>query len=189
MGAAERINPQDIIGNQYGKWTVVDYVEKKGPHHLFRCRCACGNERIIPLNNLKRGLSRSCGHCIKPQIIQEDNCFRYVCTNGGSFLFDVEDYETVVQHHWSVNKAGYFVCEDNGKRLYLHRMLLDVGEEMCVDHINGDKCDNRRSNLRISTQKQNTHNSALMRNNTSGYKGVSFHQQAGKYEAYVTVDY
>jgi hypothetical protein len=52
-----------------------------------------------------------------------------------------------------------------------------------IDHINGDPLDNRWSNLREATQSQNNWNTRLSRNNTSGYKGVSWHKGERKWDA------
>ena len=57
---------------------------------------------------------------------------------------------------------------------------------MVIDHIDGDATNNAIKNLRLCTQKENSRNCRLPKNNTSGYKGVSF--QAGGYRAYITVD-
>ena len=58
-----------------------------------------------------------------------------------------------------------------------------------MDHINGNRNDNRRSNLRICSAKENTRNQKLRSNNTTGYKGVSYDQRRKKYIASITVDY
>lgn len=55
--------------------------------------------------------------------------------------------------------------------------------ETDVDHINGDRSDNRWSNLRLASRSQNNCNSGRRRNNTSGHKGVRFHKKAGKWMA------
>lgn len=54
-----------------------------------------------------------------------------------------------------------------------------------IDHINGDRADNRISNLRIVSNKQNQENVGRKANNTSGYRGVSFYRKSGKYEAHI----
>lgn len=59
---------------------------------------------------------------------------------------------------------------------------------MVVDHINGDKSDNRRSNLRVCTQAQNCANSKRPVSNISGYKGVHFYKQYGKYSVKLQVN-
>ncbi len=54
----------------------------------------------------------------------------------------------------------------------MHRLLLCPPMEMQIDHVNGNKLDNRKSNLRTCTASENQHNQGLQINNTSGYKGV-----------------
>lgn len=56
---------------------------------------------------------------------------------------------------------------------------------MFVDHINHNKLDNRRCNLRICTETQNNMNKCFDSRNTSGYKGVSWHKSARKWFAYI----
>ena len=59
----------------------------------------------------------------------------------------------------------------------MHRQILGLsfGDKSCVDHINCDKLDNRKSNLRICNRTQNNHNIGLSKRNKSGVKGVSHH--------------
>lgn len=73
------------------------------------------------------------------------------------------------------NSQGYLRVGLNGKRYYLHRVVWYIyyGEEpLHIDHINGDKSDNRLSNLRSVTNQQNMFNRTGHEDNTSGYKGV-----------------
>ena len=56
-----------------------------------------------------------------------------------------------------------------------------------IDHINGDRADNRIANLREATQSQNVQNSRKRRNNTSGYKGVTWHEPLRKWRARISV--
>ena len=56
-----------------------------------------------------------------------------------------------------------------------------------VDHVNGDGLDCRRINMRSGTQSQNLANRSASRNNTSGYKGVSFDRSRGSYQALIGV--
>ncbi len=59
---------------------------------------------------------------------------------------------------------------------------------MVVDHINGDRTDNRRCNLRLCTNKENVRNARVASHNTTGYKGVSYNKRRKKYESRITVD-
>ncbi len=105
-----------------------------------------------------------------PQQIPLANCT--ACT-----LVDDTDFAFLSQWRWRKNNKGYVVRSEtvNGQRVYLnlHRVLLNALRGLYVDHINGNKLDNRRSNLRLCTQSQNQANRRLHRNNSSGFKGVT----------------
>jgi hypothetical protein len=60
--------------------------------------------------------------------------------------------------------------------------------EQDIDHRNGDKTDNRADNLRLATPQQNQFNRARNRNNTAGYKGVTYHPGTQKWTARIKVD-
>lgn len=74
---------------------------------------------------------------------------------------------------------------------WMHRVILSriLGRELTrhevVDHIDGDGLNNRRSNLRLATQMQNASNRKLNKNNTSGYKGVSWDTKTDKWVAQI----
>lgn len=86
----------------------------------------------------------------------------------GEALINKEDLNIVKQHKWYLNK-GYCATMIKGKFTFLHQFLAGKGH----DHVNRNKLDNRRINLRKATQQQNVYNTGLRKNNTSGYKGVS----------------
>jgi hypothetical protein len=70
--------------------------------------------------------------------------------------------------------------------MWLHRMIIDVPGGMMVDHINGNRLDNRRCNLRVCTNRQNCQNQTIARkDNTSGYKGVSYSRRHRKWRAWI----
>lgn len=71
----------------------------------------------------------------------------------------------------------------------LHRVIMDAPVGMDVDHINGNPLDNRRSNLRICTHKENSRNTKLAKNNTSGAIGVRWDKTKNKWLARIKVDY
>jgi hypothetical protein len=85
---------------------------------------------------------------------------------------------------------GYLECSLDSKRYYLHRLawfyVYKVWPSDNIDHINGNKSDNRLVNLRQATQSQNMHNRNKYKNNTSGYKGVTWHKQYKKWNAQIT---
>lgn len=91
-------------------------------------------------------------------------------------------------------KHNYVVRRNKERRIYLHRVVMAriVGRELVksdiVDHINGDRLDNRRSNLRLVTPSQSSQNTSKSYSNRSGYKGVTFNKKARKYLAKICVD-
>lgn len=74
----------------------------------------------------------------------------------------------------------------------MHRLLLDTPQGFCTDHIDGNKLNNTRANLRICTTTQNAHNTNPYRKRRVGaqsaYKGVGWHTKSGKWRAFIVVD-
>ncbi len=180
-------DPQSEVGKQYGKWTVVEFVEHVDNRWMFRVRCECGNESIVPIQSLTRGLSKSCGHCVEPWIENMGDYFKYHTAVDKTFLFSPEDLELVEQHKWTLNHDGYAVTTDE-ESVRLTRLMFDAGEDEYIDHINMDVTDNRRENLRLATWSDNNCNKVLQNNNTTGLKGVSYHKGAKKYVAVLWKD-
>ena len=91
-------------------------------------------------------------------------------------LFDIDDYATVCRYQWSVSSNGY-ACSGAGKKQVLfHRLILNASCESQVDHINRNKLDNRKCNLRLCSATQNHYNKSQQSNCQSGYRGVALNQ-------------
>lgn len=72
-----------------------------------------------------------------------------------------------------ISSTGYAVINIGDKKIKLHRFIMSADKGKIVDHINGDKLDNRRKNLRISNYSQNNYNVKVARkDNKTGIKGV-----------------
>lgn len=84
----------------------------------------------------------------------------YITTRKGEvILADATDYEKLSSHSWCISRTGYPVSNINGKTTKLHRYLLNLNDpKVVVDHKNHDTLDNRRSNIRICTQRENARN-------------------------------
>jgi len=116
-------------------------------------------------------------------------------TKGKIALVDDVDYRWLSQLRWCCSSGGYatnyYTDEHGGRhRRGMHRMIMTrmlggpIPRNLTADHINRDRLDNRRRNLRLATRTQNQANKGLQINNSSGYKGVNWH--AGKWETRIT---
>lgn len=92
---------------------------------------------------------------------------------GKSTKVDDDDYEKYNHLVWHLSDTGYAVRK-SGKTVRLHRLIMDCPEGMVIDHLNGDKLDNRKSNLRICTQSENA-------KNMHNVKGYSYDKSKNKY--------
>lgn len=89
------------------------------------------------------------------------------------------------------NVAGYIVIGIDGVCYYAHRLAWFYVNGQWpdqIDHKDGDRSNNKWSNLRIATHQQNVLNAKLACNNTSGFKGVSWHKAANKWSAYIILN-
>lgn len=103
---------------------------------------------------------------------------------GRYAIVDAKDFERLSVYTWGKHSQGYAIrCRPNGKgrKLFMHRDVLPPAPGQQTDHIDGDVSDNRKENLRLCNNKQNSQNRKLQRNNTSGFKGVS--RQGNKWRA------
>lgn len=123
---------------------------------------------------------------------------RIPLTQGKVALVSDRDYHYLMQWKWCYaacgvgsGKGGYAIRRGPrpvSKTIYMHAVVAArkglVGK---VDHSNRNKLDNQRRNLRSATQSQNQVNHDLHANNGSGYRGVTWHLRARKWQAYITV--
>lgn len=56
-------NRQDLTGQKFNKWTVIEYYETKNRKAYWKCKCECGTVRVVAGHSLKDGKSKSCGCC------------------------------------------------------------------------------------------------------------------------------
>lgn len=102
---------------------------------------------------------------------------------------DDEDFERCLPFPWFLNRRGYVVYSpDSGKHyVWLHRFIIGSLDNYLIDHINRDKTDNQRSNLRFVTPSQNAQNRKLNNDNSSGFRGVAWNFHHQKFQAYIRV--
>lgn len=125
--------------------------------------------------------------------------FKYTKKVGvQTIIIDYEDWAQYQKGSWGFHTTkrhnSIYVVVNNSKKgkidgyNRLHRLLLSASKDLVVDYINGNALDNRRCNLRLTTQNGNNKNAAKRRNAiTSNYKGT--HKSSdGKWKSQIQKD-
>lgn len=110
-------------------------------------------------------------------------------TQGKTAIVSDSDFNSVSRFKWqAVERSGKWYARARlpspaakSIYVYLHRFILNPTGRFVVDHKNGDGLDNRRSNIRISSQSQNLMNM----DRKSGHKGYCRHRKSGLIRAYI----
>ncbi len=119
-------------------------------------------------------------------------CFRVPLAGGREALVDPEDLWIADAGGWSAHHKGQHAFAS----VMMHRVIMRAKPDECVDHINGDRLDNRRSNLRKCTMSDNAKNRIKSstyggKSTSSRFKGVSAvlkgGNPTGKFIAYVRI--
>lgn len=110
-------------------------------------------------------------------------------SKGHFAIIDEDDLGLISQYHWHKSKRGYAVSsywkDGKTRKIYMHRLIM--GGQSNIDHKDGCKLDNRKSNLRLCSHSQNMYNQKKRVDNTSGFKGVSWSKAAKKWHAYINI--
>ena len=109
-------------------------------------------------------------------------------SKGKWAIVDEEDYTTLNKHNWHITASGYAVRRIQGQNYGMHRQILGLKKGEYCDHVNGDKLDNRKENLRKATPSQNMMNRKVGKNSKSGYKGVIWRPTRSKWQAYIRLN-
>jgi hypothetical protein len=124
---------------------------------------------------------------------------KILLTKGEEALVDDYNYSWLMKWRWHFmpdrDSGGYAVrsvrIDDKVKIILMHvEIMKHAGhlEEGQVDHWDQNKLNNQEQNLRMATHTQQRANTKRYKNNTSGYKGVSFNKQKDKWVSYIRVD-
>ena len=97
---------------------------------------------------------------------------------------DLEKCSKLTWHYAKNKDSKYIQTRIKGTMVKLHRYIMNIStSNLVVDHINRNPLDNRKSNLRICSYKENSFNKSIRVDNTSGIPGVSFHKTNKKWRA------
>ena len=197
---------KDITGQRFGRLLVLkqveDHVNSNGVHLAnYLCKCDCGNYKEAKAVSLRSGETRSCG-CLHRDsaYMQGKNSKKYnkydlsgecgigYTFDGHKFLFDKEDYDLVKEYCWW-NKNNYIAAKNRRQSVVMHRLVMGLyggdNKKVQIDHINRDPSDNRKANLRLVTNQENSFNHKLCCRNTSGTTGVYWSSKSHKWAAQI----
>lgn len=181
---------------KYGMLTVTkESIESN--KEMCECICECGIIKEFYRSNITSGKTKSCG-CLRQIVGKSKRILNNYdlsgefgigyTTKGEQFLFDKEDYEIINQYTWVINDRGYVRTTTFGKQIRMHVLIMNSDLTKEVDHINGIRHDNRKSNLRICEHYQNIINSKTRTDNTSGKRGVYWDKSRSKWMVSITVN-
>ena len=184
---------------------VDDYIQPNGRHKpQWLCECSCSEHKQVVIRGDHLKSTLSCG-CISKEKISEIgkksrkyNDYKFyqdygICyaTNTNSICyFDIEDYSIIKDYCWYEDTSTGYMKTRTIENTYIsmHRLITKNKYEI-VDHINRNKLDNRKINLRNATKRINILNrNGVISTNTSGYTGVHFSNSNQKWSADIYVD-
>jgi hypothetical protein len=141
---------------------------------------------------------RKAGHLDQPatQILSRNTTRgiemkRIPLTQGKYAIVDDGDYKWLSQWKWYAVKSynTYYAVRAYSrscrKPIYMHKLILNPPDGFKSDHRNNNGLDNRRQNLRICTNSQNSQNKRAGQSGTSQYKGVYWHKQGKRKKRWV----
>ena len=139
----------------------------------------------------RSSLVGSMGSIMKRQIIVLGDVGLVPLSQGKIAIVDAADVPFLQNHNWYF-AGGYAktnMLQDDGKRhpVRMHRLLIQTPTNLHTDHVNGDRLDNRRQNLRVATASENLCNRGAQVNNTTGLKGVHFFKRTGRWQAHIKI--
>lgn len=191
---------EDLTGREFGKLRVIrqaeDYIHSNGSHRSqWLCECECEKDKFVIVHgdDLKSGKVVSCG-CKKRENAKrlseknkKLNLYKVLeeCVVGkysncdDVFVFDLQDFELIKRYTWFKNPCGYPEANIDGKHMRMHQLLGFTKH----DHINRNKSDNRRENLRPASYSENKYNSPIRSDNNSGVIGVGWVKETSNWRA------
>lgn len=196
----------DLTGQRFGRLTVLSRAENtKAEQAKWLCKCDCGRTKVISGYHLRSEQITSCGcyqrerasECSKKYneyYIEGETAFVKMSNSDKEMLVDSDIWEHIRRFCWYENPNGYAetnmpIGQRKSKRVMLHVMVFsDCPAGLFRDHINGNRLDNRRVNIRYVTIQQNNHNHGKSKRNTSGHPGVRWESDRGKWFARIKVN-
>lgn len=102
-------------------------------------------------------------------------------------IIDIDMVELISQYKWNLS-GGYARTMIDGHGVFMHKVIMnDIDNKFTIDHINRNRLDNRKNNLRYATIQENSFNQSIYKNNTSGVASVRYNKNKNKWEADIQI--
>ena len=138
----------------------------------FGVRPSCANHPDAPGRMQPLSSGRICRN-YRPRTAAPEGDVKQIPLGDGLFAYvDAADFEWLNQWTWHLS-GGYAMRYHRGKVIYMHREIVQPPAGMIVDHLNRNKLDNTRANLRACTHQENSLNRDKRRDSASRFRGVS----------------
>lgn len=183
-----------------------DYVNPTTGKHVVQwlCKCNCNEHRYVISTgaSIRNGSVKSCG-CLSKEATKKmgkenkksnrykflDNIAIGYDSKNSSFIIDLEDYELIKDYCWNIDANGYAIARNkDGKIIKMHRLITNALKNDVIDHIDRNRSNNVKSNLRITDAMGNAINHTIRHNNLSNVSGVTWYDKNKKWRAFVIVD-
>lgn len=192
----------NLTGKTFGKLYVEGLAYIKDQHTFWNCICACGKKCIKKGKYLTNGDTKSCG-CLIPEQSSingknnvkrnrfeiENNYVKVFFHNTDNyFLCDLDDLPFIEYFTWHESEYGYARGDVGGKLQMFHDTVIGLipdDNHMC-DHINRNRLDNRKDNLRVVSRNINAQNRSVRKDNKYGVSGI--YEKEGIYYACIQKD-
>ena len=164
---------KNVIGEKYGRLTIVDNAEDRGSARYVRCRCECGTEKDVRLGNLVTGKVTSCG-CLVKELGHAKK------KHGKAHSAEWSVWKGIIRRCTKPHDKSYpfyggrgiTVCEE---WLVFENFWRDMGNrpspDMQIDRVDNEK-GYSKDNCRWVSKAENMHNRRTFKNSTSGITGV-----------------
>ena len=183
----------DLVGQKFGRLTVVSRVKRERLGTYWLCCCDCGLTKEVRTSSLKAGSTKSCG-CLYKEVAGKQGVMNATHGMSGSRVYNV--WRNMIQRCTDQNsnrfdsygERGITVCDEWRKSFdSFYSWATDNGyrEDLQIDRRDndGNYCP---ENCRFVMRPVNITNRGKMRNNTSGYVGVSYNKKGRVWESTIT---
>ena len=111
------------------------------------------------------------------------------CEEIERVYIDLDDIEGVQKYKWCLSNTGYDITRTtNNEYVLMHRFITNCPDNLVVDHINHNKLDNRKCNLRTCTSQENNKNIGRRCDNSSGITGVYWDKRRNKWYGQICIN-